>query len=149
LAARRAFSASSLRATCSFNRSPNWVWLLCHWASCSSLEMTEKKLGDSGHLGRHSLTDASSVLPFPYNSSAILDFWKGSHFSLSVWATVHTARCGSVFGACSFAPFPPKSRACVQYQYLDRSMRHASNVCAPDFAAISLSSPVGPARRDH
>jgi len=33
-----------------------------------------KKLGDSGHLGRHSLTDASSVLPLPYSSSAILDF---------------------------------------------------------------------------
>jgi hypothetical protein len=33
-----------------------------------------KKLGDSGHLGRHSLTDASSVLSFPYSSSAILDF---------------------------------------------------------------------------
>jgi hypothetical protein len=33
-----------------------------------------KKLGDSGHLGRHSLTNASSILPFPYNSSVILDF---------------------------------------------------------------------------
>jgi len=33
-----------------------------------------KKLGDSGHLGRHSLTDASFVLLFPYNFSAILDF---------------------------------------------------------------------------
>ncbi len=57
---------------------------------------------------------------------------------------MHAARCGSVSGACSFAPFPPKSRACVQYQYLDRSMRHAGNVCAPNFAAIFLS---GPARR--
>jgi hypothetical protein len=33
-----------------------------------------KKLGDNGHLGRHSLTDASFVLSFPYSSSAILDF---------------------------------------------------------------------------
>jgi len=38
--------------------------------------------------------------------------------------------------AYSFAPFPPKSRACVQYQYLNRSMRHVGNVCAPDFVAI-------------
>ncbi len=52
---------------------------------------------------------------------------------------MHATRCGSVSGAYSFAPFPPKSRACVQYQYLDRSMRHAGNVCALDFAAISLS----------
>jgi len=58
---------------------------------------------------------------------------------------MHAAHCGSVFGACSFAPFPPKSRACVQYQYLDRSMRHATNVCAPDFAVIFLSRPAGPA----
>ncbi len=33
-----------------------------------------KKLGDSGHLGCHSLIDASSVLSFPYSSNAILDF---------------------------------------------------------------------------
>ncbi len=52
---------------------------------------------------------------------------------------MHAARCGSVSGACNFAPFPPKSRAYVQYQYLDRSIRHAGNVFAPDFAVISLS----------
>jgi hypothetical protein len=32
-----------------------------------------KKLGDNGHLGRHSLTNASSILSFPYSYSAILD----------------------------------------------------------------------------
>jgi len=57
---------------------------------------------------------------------------------------VHATRCGLVFGACNFAPFPPKSRACVQYQYLNHSMKHVGNVCAPNFVAISLS---GLARR--
>ncbi len=74
-------------------------------------------------------------------------FWYFSLTGLQNYRINSQLRTGCkklVSGACSFAPFPPKSRACVQNQYLDRSMRHAGNVYAPDFAAIFLSGPARP-----
>jgi len=118
--------------------------------------MTEKNLVIVATLGAIPLPMPHLFCRFPTSLVPFLIFEREATFpylsepQCTQLAVAQSTRCGSISRACSFAPFPPKSRACVQYQYLDRSMRHPGNVCAPDFAQyLCLGWPDRPTQHDH